>query len=72
MYGPCVSGNVRVSCIRFLFGSYCREGEGTMPLTKRQKEILDYIHGFIDEHGYAPSFEEIAHCFRVLLPRHRA
>jgi len=34
-----------------------------MPLTKRQKEILDYIHGFIDEHGYAPSFEEIAHSF---------
>ena len=34
-----------------------------MPLTKRQKEILDYIHGFIDEHGYAPSFEEIARAF---------
>jgi repressor LexA len=34
-----------------------------MPLTKRQKEILDYIHGFIDEHGYAPSFEEIASAF---------
>ncbi len=34
-----------------------------MPLTKRQKEILDYIHGFIDEHGYAPSFEEIAQAF---------
>jgi repressor LexA len=34
-----------------------------MPLTKRQKEILDFINGFIDEHGYAPSFEEIAHSF---------
>jgi len=34
-----------------------------MPLTKRQKEILDYIHRFIDEHGYAPSFEEIAQFF---------
>lgn len=34
-----------------------------MPLTKRQKEILDYIHGFIDEQGYAPSFEEIAGAF---------
>lgn len=31
-----------------------------MPLTKRQREILDYISGYIDEHGYAPSFEEIA------------
>ena len=34
-----------------------------MPLTKRQKEILDYITGFIDDHGYAPSFEEIARSF---------
>lgn len=33
------------------------------PLTKRQKEILDYIRGFIDENGYAPSFREIAHYF---------
>jgi len=34
-----------------------------MPLTKRQKEILDYIGSFIDERGYAPSFEEIAESF---------
>jgi len=34
-----------------------------MPLTKRQKEILDHIQNFIDEHGYAPSFEEIADHF---------
>jgi repressor LexA len=34
-----------------------------MPLTKRQKEILDFIHGFIEEQGYAPSFEEIATAF---------
>jgi len=39
------------------------EGEETMPLTKRQKEILDFIHGFIEEQGYAPSFEEIARAF---------
>jgi repressor LexA len=31
-----------------------------MPLTKRQREILDYLTGYISEHGYAPSFEEIA------------
>lgn len=31
-----------------------------MHLTKRQREILDYLTGYIDEHGYAPSFEEIA------------
>lgn len=31
-----------------------------MPLTRRQREILDYLTRYIDEHGYAPSFEEIA------------
>jgi repressor LexA len=34
-----------------------------MPLTKRQKEILDHIRAFIDDRGYAPSFEEIAQHF---------
>jgi repressor LexA len=34
-----------------------------MPLTKRQREILDHIQSFIDDHGYAPSFEEIARHF---------
>ncbi|HSG47337.1 MAG TPA: transcriptional repressor LexA [Longimicrobiales bacterium] len=34
-----------------------------MPLTKRQKEILDHIGAFIEDRGYAPSFEEIAEHF---------
>ena len=34
-----------------------------MPLTKRQREILDHVEEFIDENGYAPSFEEIADAF---------
>jgi repressor LexA len=34
-----------------------------MPLTKRQKQILDHIRDFIDDRGYAPSFEEIAEHF---------
>jgi repressor LexA len=34
-----------------------------MPLTKRQKEILDHIGTFIEDRGYAPSFEEIAEHF---------
>lgn len=37
--------------------------EVCMPLTKRQKQILDHIEAFIDAHGYAPSFEEIAEEF---------
>jgi repressor LexA len=31
-----------------------------MALTKRQKEVLDAIASFIEEHGYSPSFEELA------------
>jgi repressor LexA len=34
-----------------------------MPLTKRQSEILNYLQTHIQEHGYAPSFEEIAEHF---------
>lgn len=33
------------------------------PLTRRQKEILDYIRDFIDQNGYAPSYREIAYYF---------
>lgn len=32
-------------------------------LTKRQKEILEFIQGFLEENGYAPSFREIAYYF---------
>lgn len=35
-----------------------------MKVTKRQKEILEFITGFIDENGYSPSMEEIAGHFR--------
>jgi len=49
--------------VRFLFGFFTVQREGHMPLTKRQKEILDYVESFIDEQGYAPSFEEIAESF---------
>lgn len=31
-----------------------------MALTPRQKEVLDYIAGFVQERGYCPSFDEIA------------
>jgi repressor LexA len=31
-----------------------------MALTKRQKEVLDFIAKFIDDNGYSPSYEEIA------------
>jgi len=33
------------------------------PLTRRQREILDYLGEFIQQHGYAPSLEEIGRRF---------
>ena len=35
-----------------------------MALTRRQKEILDFIESFLDARGYSPSFEEIASFFQ--------
>ena len=34
-----------------------------MPVTRRQREILDFITGHLEAKGYAPSFEEIARQF---------
>lgn len=31
-----------------------------MALTKRQKQVLDFLAGFLEANGYSPSFEEIA------------
>ena len=31
-----------------------------MALTRRQKEVMDFLQGFIRERGYSPSYEEIA------------
>jgi repressor LexA len=34
-----------------------------MIMTKRQKEILDFVTGFVKENDYSPSLEEIAQAF---------
>lgn len=36
-----------------------------MALTKRQKEVLDFIARFMDENGYSPSYEEIARALNL-------
>ena len=36
-----------------------------MTLTKRQKEVLDFLVGFTNKNGYSPSFEEIAKALRL-------
>lgn len=33
------------------------------PLTRRQKEILDYLRNFIAKHDYSPSYREVAEHF---------
>ena len=35
----------------------------TLALTKRQRQVLDYISNFVEEQGYSPSLEEIAAAF---------
>jgi len=31
-----------------------------MAITRRQKEVLDFLTNFVQQHGYSPSYEEIA------------
>ncbi len=31
-----------------------------MSMTRRQREVLDFVGGFVQKNGYSPSFEEIA------------
>jgi repressor LexA len=38
---------------------------GFMALTKRQKEVLDFIADFIEENGYSPSYDELAHGLKL-------
>src|SRR3954466_16171984 len=45
---------------RLVFG---KSSGDNMPVTRRQREILDFIGKHIEEKGYAPSFEEIARQF---------
>ncbi len=36
-----------------------------MTLTKRQKEVLDFLVSFLNKHGYSPSFEEMAKSLKL-------
>jgi repressor LexA len=39
--------------------------EVTMELTSRQREIFNFIRGFIKERGYPPSVREIGEHFNI-------
>src|SRR6185295_2042727 len=59
--------------LRFAFGyirfgacsekTHRSERRRAMALTKKQRQILDYVEGFVDSNGYSPSYEEIAQAF---------
>ena len=36
-----------------------------MALTKRQKEVLDFIADFVEQNGYSPSYEELAQALNL-------
>src|SRR5256885_17229603 len=36
-----------------------------MTLTKRQKEVLDFLVTFVNKRGYSPSFEEIGKALKL-------
>ena len=46
----------KISCRDSLFVRY----NPRMAVTRRQKEILDFLESFVARNGYSPSFEEIA------------
>ena len=46
----------RFFCCGSLFIRYNRQ----MAITRRQKEVLDFLSGFTAQNGYSPSYEEIA------------
>jgi len=36
-----------------------------MALTKRQKDVLDFIADFVEENGFSPSYDEMAHGLKL-------
>ena len=58
---PCARG-LKYTPFDFRF-SFAYSARIMLPLTKRQREILDYLNDFIQQHGYAPSLEEIGRRF---------
>ena len=49
-------GHLQSSCGSSLFIRY----NSAMAITRRQKEVIDFLSGFTSTNGYSPSYEEIA------------
>src|SRR5207245_2883649 len=53
-------------CLSPLLRLWCAAEEGPRGmLTKRQKELLDFLRTYIAEHGYAPTLDEIGRHFAL-------
>ena len=53
-------GNINFLAFRFIFAN----NDG-MAITRRQREVYDFISRFVTENGYSPSFEEIGHGLKL-------
>jgi repressor LexA len=54
--------------LKFAFDSpriLLSQEECAMALTKRQKEVLDFLVSFLNKRGYSPSFEEIGRSLKL-------
>src|SRR5580692_11233295 len=49
-------GRISFSTCNSLFIRY----NSLMAITRRQKEVIDFLSGFTQKNGYSPSYEEIA------------
>jgi len=55
----------RNTCLSPLLRLRCPLEEAPGMLTKRQKELLDFLRAYIAEHGYAPTLDEIGRHFAL-------
>src|SRR5512132_3030785 len=61
----CRSTLIFAFCSHYSLATSTDRRKEMLPLTKRQREILDYLNEFIQNHGYAPSLEEIGRRFNL-------
>ena len=57
----CGENDAKNFCCDSLFIRY----NAPMAVTRRQKEILDFLESFVTRNGYSPSFEEIGEALGV-------
>src|SRR5205807_1759571 len=49
----------RCCALRLSFATLWQKAERQMAITRRQREVYDFIAQFVQKRGYSPSFEEI-------------